>query len=231
MPRYAARSQQVGPNDVPVRLHDVGTGLAIAISSMKAAESSAQAPRQMDGMGALALVEDSLAELRKLIADLARVSNARRHSSGLVASLAHEAERLKLRLELNLEGDESWLPPNQAELILLVAREGLRNVSRHAGTAVCRISIDFASCPFELQMRDWGSGMSAAPRTGSGIALLKQMASGMGCRLDLTSQPGPGTTLFLTGPPCAKDRKRQSNAHRTLADGDPTAAGGQIRAN
>jgi signal transduction histidine kinase len=91
-------------------------------------------------------------------------------------------------------------------LVMLVSREGLRNVRRHAGAAACKITIDLASCPFSVRVRDWGAGLPEGTRVGGGIELLQRMAVDVGCELGVASQPGLGTDLVLVGPLCTRDR-------------------------
>ncbi|MGH9553501.1 MAG: hypothetical protein ACRD3W_29230, partial [Terriglobales bacterium] len=105
-------------------------------------------------------------------------------------------------LELDLVGLDDWLPIDDAELIRLAAREAIRNVKRHSGVAMCRMNVDLSDCPFVLRVRDWGGGISGEARPGSGIVMLTDLASAMGCDLRIRSQPGLGTELILTGRRC-----------------------------
>lgn len=238
MPRSTVREGRLRADEIPVRLHDVATGLAIGIGLLKVVPHAGVAGRKKEGERAVTLLEDSLTQLRTLIAATARSSGRHSPPRELLDSIRREANRLKIRLQLHLEGSESWLGSNQEELIFLVAREGLRNVSRHAGTAACQIAIDLTTCPFEMRIRDWGAGLSATSQAGSGITLLRQLASGMGCELGVASHPGLGTELVLVGPTCAKDRdvymrEQQGPGNSgaidpTPPDGEPAAEGGQV---
>ena len=232
MPRSATRDRELRPAEIPARLHDVATGLAIGIGLLKGRGDRSEAAPAI-GVRALALVEDSLAELRKLIAATAGESIRHRPRPSLAESIKQEAQRLKIRLKLDVRGNEYWLAPNHTDLILLVAREGLRNVSRHAGTAACQIAIELTTCPFEMTVRDWGAGLAATEAAGSGIRILKEMATGMGCDLAVASRPGLGAELVLVGPACAKDRNpqaaRSAGAERAPTDAERAAGGGQIR--
>jgi signal transduction histidine kinase len=205
MPRWG-HGDRIRADEIPVRLHDVATGVAIGVSLLKGASQSEAAvgptyPR------ALALFEDSLAQLRTLTAATAADSRRHRSPSRLVDSIEAEATRLQIRIDLDINGQEGWLAPDMANLVLLVIREGLRNISRHSGSSACKVEIDLASCPFSVRVRDWGSGRPAGGMTGSGIQLLQRMAADVGCELGVASQPGLGTDLVLNGPLC--------NCHRT----------------
>ena len=226
VPRWGVGDGKLGLEELPVRLHDVATGLAIGIGLLKGRGDRGEAGLAT-GVRALALVEDSLAELRKLIAATSGGSIRRRSGPSLAESIKQEAQLLKIRLELDVRGNEYWLAPNHTDLILLVGREGLRNVSRHAGTAACQIAIELTTCPFEMTVRDWGAGVTATEAVGSGIRMLKEMATGMGCDLAVASKPGLGAELVLVGPPCAKDRIREPRDQPALSGRQPTQNGRQ----
>ncbi len=204
MPRHGDR---VRTDEIPARLHDVATGLAIGISLLR----SAPAHPGMDtapsnAPQALGLLEDSLAQLRVLTAATSGGSSWRKSRPQLAESIQREALRLSIRLELDLRGKEDWLAPNLADMILLVSREGLRNVWRHAGASTCKITIDLTNCPFSVRIRDWGAGLPEGAHVGGGIQLLQRMAADIGCELGVASQPGLGTDLVLVGPLCTRDR-------------------------
>lgn len=205
MPRWG-HGDKIRADEIPVRLHDVATGLAIGISLLKGEPGGRGKDTARGDLPALALLEDSLAQLRTLTAATTGDSGWRRPRSRLVESILREASRLRIRLELETSGKEDWLAPNLADLILIVSREALRNVRRHASASDCKITIDLASCPFSVRIRDWGAGLFEGARSGGGIELLQRMAADMGCELGVSSQPGLGTDLVLVGPVCARDR-------------------------
>jgi nitrate/nitrite-specific signal transduction histidine kinase len=205
MPRWGQHNR-VRADEMPVRLHDVATGLAVGISLLKAAPAPQGIDARSGNQQAMALLEGSLAQLRMLTAATSAGGSRPRSRPQLAESLRREAVRLRIRLELDLRGNEDWLAPNLADMILLVTHEGLRNVWRHAGASDCRIAINLTTCPFSVRIRDWGAGLPEA-MVGRGIQLLERMAADMGCSLDLTSQPGLGTELVLVGPVCPRDRR------------------------
>jgi nitrate/nitrite-specific signal transduction histidine kinase len=205
MPRWG-QNNRVRADEMPVRLHDIATGLAVGISLLKTAPAPAGIDSKPGNQQAMALLEGSLAQLRMLTAAIAAGGSRPRSRPQLAESIRREAVRLRIRLELDLRGNEDWLAPSLADLILLVTREGLRNVWRHAGASDCRITIDLTSCPLSVRIRDWGAGLPEEAGVGRGMQLLERMAADMGCDLGLASQPGLGTELVLVGPVCPRDR-------------------------
>jgi len=224
MPHWG-HGDRVRADEIPVRLHDVATSLAIGISLLK----SGPAPLGMDAargtLQALALLEDSLAQLRTHTAATAGGSTWQKSRPQLAESIQREAFRLRIRLELDLRGKEDWLAPNLSDLIQLVSREGLRNVRRHSGASVCKITIDLESCPFSVRIRDWGAGLGEGARVGGGIQLLQRMAADIGCELGVASQPGLGTDLVLVGPLCTRDRATTPIGVGASADSNSRVAG------
>lgn len=182
--------------ELSVRLHDAVTGFSVGLALLRGA---------VDGNAsqAVQILDESLARLKGLSQGLAGASNPSSPPAHLESALLREAELLGLHLDLELIGRTAWLPPNQSELLHLVIREALRNTRRHSGTRRCRVKLDLSTCPFVVQVRDWGSGLLFGARPASGIALLQSLAAEMGCRLTMGSQPGLGTDLFLVGPACA----------------------------
>ena len=205
MPHWG-HGERVRADEIPVRLHDFATGLAIGIGLLKSAPGSLGMDTEPSNLQALALLEDTLAQLRTLTAATAGGSSWQKSRPQIAESLRREASRLRIRLELDLSGKEGWLAPNLADMIVLVGREGLRNVRRHAGASACKVTIELTSCPFSVRIRDWGAGLPEGARVGAGIQLLRRMAADMGCQLGVASQPGLGTDLVLVGPLCTRDR-------------------------
>src|SRR5260370_28350422 len=137
MPRHGDR---VRTDEIPARLHDVATGLAIGISLLRSApahpgiDTAPSNPPQ-----ALGLLEDSLAQLRVLTAATSGGSSWRKSRPQLTESIQREALRLSIRLELDLRGKDDWLAPNLAHMLLLVSRDRLCTSWRTAGSSTRKI--------------------------------------------------------------------------------------------
>jgi signal transduction histidine kinase len=89
----------------------------------------------------------------------------------------------------------------RAETILRMAREGLRNVERHArATHVIMRLQTLDDAALELRIEDNGVGFDpqATPSGHYGIVGLREQADMIGARLDIQSTPDQGTTLRVT---------------------------------
>ena len=82
-----------------------------------------------------------------------------------------------------------------ADLVQLV-REALSNVVRHAGATTCRITFRRDPEGTLVEIDDDGIGFDPlAPVTGMGLTNLRERATRLGGRLELTSSGGNGTTV------------------------------------
>ncbi len=176
------------------RLHDVAVGL---IGFARGSDGRRSSPDP------LPILETALADLKRLMAGL---DGQDAGSVDLVDALEREAARLEIELKLRINGEVAWLSPDQLELFWLFCREGLRNARRHSGGNVCGIDIELARCPWLVRVRDWGAGIRPVKGEGKGLALVGRFAAQSGSALRVTSHPGMGTEIVLTGPPCGRDR-------------------------
>ena len=88
-----------------------------------------------------------------------------------------------------------------ADMIMLV-REGLSNVRRHAQATTCRVSLRRdATGVVAMQIDDDGTGFDVEePRSGLGLTNLAARVESMGGTLRIESVAGDGTTLTATFP-------------------------------
>ena len=151
--------------------------------------------------------------------------------SGLVASLQRQCEALQFRIGAsvqlhvgNLPANES-LPPGSAEALLRVAQEALANVGRHARAQNVRVRLDSAPGGLELRITDDGQGFDTnEPRSGMGLANIRERARQLGAVYELMSRPGGGTTIQFVIPvsravPRSDLRTQAINAAALLAFG------------
>jgi signal transduction histidine kinase len=220
MVRRTARKTGYSSAELAVRLHDAAAGLAVGIGLLKVEAEATHIARLQQTDQALAILVDVQANLSQFSRATADLGPRWSLPSNLPLALKREAARLGVRVDLTVIGETNWLSPNHYELVWLTSREGLKNVRRHSGTAVCRIRLDVSGCPFVLRIRDWGGGIEPRPRLGDGIGHLRQMAEGMGCALNIGSQPGLGAELALVGPPCARQRASKIAEAAAAASGD-----------
>jgi signal transduction histidine kinase len=187
-------------------LHDQSAALAVGISLLKQWKESGWVELYANPDQTIGLFEQVLAELTQLTHTVAAGQIVRSRPSSIRDSLDRVAKTAGVGLDLTIAGDEACLTDAQAELVRLFGREAIRNVKRHSGSNLCRISVDASTCPFVVTARDWGAGIRPGGRWGRGIGLLENLARELGAVVKVSSQPGLGMQLTLIGPRCVLTR-------------------------
>jgi signal transduction histidine kinase/ligand-binding sensor domain-containing protein len=118
--------------------------------------------------------------------------------------------------------DHVRLDPEARRDLMLLLKEGVTNVARHADARVASLQLHLAGGSLHAELRDDGRGFEAAAleaqatTRGHGLANMRLRARQLGGRLDIESTPGIGTRLFLTVP---VSLRRRMNMRLRLARG------------
>lgn len=171
-------------------------------------------------MSELALREDQgnepLQEIHRLAGEaaesmrgiiwLVREGDAPRLTS-LVEALRQSAAALLKGVGWQLEVCEGGEDPSiTASLefhrqVFLLFREAVHNIARHARASSVRIEAGWRDRRFILRIEDDGCGFDLeAVSAGDGLANLRHRAAALGGSLDISSEPGSGTRIFLNAP-------------------------------
>lgn len=139
----------------------------------------------------IAEVRDTLSDLRSDVDDEVSLPVALRDYTERVA------RRSGMRVEL-VDNERERLPLPQERELLRIAKEAIANAERHAkaSTVVVRWSSDGRRA--ELTVSDDGVGIDpdTPPRPDAyGVVGMRERATSIGARLDLTSGTGKGTTV------------------------------------
>ena len=147
---------------------------------------------------------DSLRQLRSLVVDI-YPPNLR--SSGLEAALTDAVSRLRASgVDVSLDVHDERLPEDVELLFYRAAGEAVRNVERHGRARSVSLQVSSQNGRARLEVVDDGVGFTPADRERSraeghvGLSLLEQLAARAGGILDVSSEPGSGTTLVLEVP-------------------------------
>ena len=120
--------------------------------------------------------------------------------SRLAALVREYAEVLGFLPALRIQGPvDTAVPPQVAEHLLAVVREGLSNTARHARARSVVIELLTHHDQVVLRLRDDGTGLPEG-RAESGLANLRRRASETGGTLTLTSAEPSGTLLEWQAP-------------------------------
>ena len=123
---------------------------------------------------------------------------------GLAALTDEFRHNSMIDIELVRDGP-GWEPsPDVTAHLLGIVNEALSNVVRHATAS--RVWVETSADPdgrLRLSVRDNGHGfdVSASPPMGhQGLANMRSRATGLGAKLDVSSEPGSGTAISITLP-------------------------------
>ena len=95
--------------------------------------------------------------------------------------------------------------------VFLVFKESINNIVRHAACAQVDINFRVERDLLILLIKDDGRGFDPADESdGHGLESMQRRAKGMGGTLEVSSQPGEGTSVTLQMPISGRSRLRSS---------------------
>jgi two-component system NarL family sensor kinase len=152
-------------------------------------------------------VRASIRGLRSLLVDIYPPSLT---SAGLIPALTDLTEVLTARsiaTHLSLDEDAAArLPPDRQQLVFRIARECLRNATRHASARNVEVRLFRQGHSTVLEIIDDGTGFDPAPVLGDpsdghfGLRILTDVAANAGADLLLATAPGAGCRWRLEVP-------------------------------
>jgi signal transduction histidine kinase len=188
-------------------LHDdIGAGLAeIAILS-----EVAKGARNGDPTDAPLRIGDRARQLRDAMSDIVWSVDPRHGSlAGLIARLRQtvydmaDASSVTVEFSAPAERDVSRvaLPPDRARHVLLIAKEALTNIAKHARARTILVRIAVERGALTLEIIDDGIGFDPDfPSAGMGLRNLRRRAAESLGRLRIESARDHGTRVLLTLP-------------------------------
>jgi signal transduction histidine kinase/ligand-binding sensor domain-containing protein len=109
-----------------------------------------------------------------------------------------------LEARFSVFGAYRSMPPGTEREFLRVAQEAIHNVKKHAGAKQLLVQLEYGRDGVSLEVRDDGSGFAAQhePQPGRfGLTGMRERAASIGGTLEVTSEPGAGTTVRLRAAP------------------------------
>jgi signal transduction histidine kinase/ligand-binding sensor domain-containing protein len=119
----------------------------------------------------------------------------------LVESAGHNGFEAKL----SIFGAYRPLPPGTEREFVRVAQEAIHNVNKHAGARNLAVRLEYGRDEIALEVKDDGRGFAAeaepeSPPGHFGLTGMRERARAVGGTLQITSEPGSGTTVRLEAP-------------------------------
>jgi len=105
-----------------------------------------------------------------------------------------------LEASFSIFGAYRSLPPGTEQEIVRVAQEAIHNVKKHAAAKHLTVQLEYGRGEIALEVRDDGCGFRAeieSPAGHYGLTGMRERAAAIGGTLEVTSEPGSGTTVRL----------------------------------
>lgn len=123
---------------------------------------------------------------------------------GLVPAIVELAARHRITggLDVVVVADEVAVDPTVRQALYGVVAEAVRNVVRHADASTCTITVAVEDDELVVTIDDDGTGISATPTSGIGLASMRERAVGVGGTLDVLRRER-GTRVVVRAPATA----------------------------
>lgn len=160
-------------------------------------------------------VRHSREVLNKAILDLSNLTKSlhtdRIADIGLVESIRYELYGIRkagiLRVQFSPEGTERSFSDQKAIFLFRMFQETMNNILKHANATEVQVGLRYLDDKFAMEITDNGKGF-ALPKTGApggvsqgvGLRSLYNRASIIGASIDIRSQEGKGTGVFIELP-------------------------------
>jgi len=186
-------------------LHDeIGSSLgSIALITQDILASSGENAQTRHDLSEIKHIAD---ETVSAMRDITRLIQSDLYGSDDLAPLLRETVARMLRAiphTLTVEGAATSrkLPVDRKRDLILMLKEALHNITRHAAATAVEIRLEQSSTQLSATVQDNGRGFDPAASTeGMGLTNLQRRAAKHGGSLRIDSAPGQGATLTITLP-------------------------------
>jgi signal transduction histidine kinase len=156
-------------------------------------------------------VREGLADARQSIWSLRSQDAAETTLPVQMQRIVEHAGGHGLEAKFNLYGAYRPMPPGTEREILRVAQEAIHNVKKHAEASSLTVQLEYGPAEIALEVRDNGRGFApeqvssngrspSSPPGHYGFTGMRERAALIGGTLEVTSEPGTGTTVRLHTP-------------------------------
>jgi len=153
-------------------------------------------------------VREGLADARQSIWALRSQDSMETTLPVRMRRMAEQAGGHGLKAQFSMYGAYRPLPPGTENEILRVMQEALHNVKKHAGATNVKVQLEYTSGEIALTVGDDGRGFPVtdngagpdSPAGHFGLTGMRERAAAIGGSLEVTSEPGAGTTVRLRAP-------------------------------
>jgi signal transduction histidine kinase len=143
------------------------------------------------------LSRGALAEMRTLLLELRPAALVEADIEDLLQQLAESAQaRGQVPVSLTVDG-HAEMPEAVKIAVYHISQEALNNIIKHAGAHEIELLLQLERDQVELSVTDDGTGFVPGQRSPEqlGLTIMQERAESVGGSLDVTSNPGQGTTI------------------------------------
>jgi signal transduction histidine kinase len=143
-------------------------------------------------------IDESITQLRSIIYALGLAGGERDIRAQIIGLLADLAEVVGFEVRSSFDGaGDSAISDEIAEHLLIVVREAVTNIGRHAHAteAIVRVSVDADHCQLIVTDNGLGMGSGKTREGGLGLANMRRRAEKLRGSFDVVGPPSGGTTL------------------------------------
>ncbi len=178
-------------------------GLTLEHARLLMRESPEQSTKRIEQ--AIADLNSTIRDIRAYILDL---RPRHLHNEDLMSGITRLVAEFKANtlLDVKLQGpneDLSSLPNNAAVALFHICQESLANIAKHAHAHHVDVSVWTSRDRILLEIRDDGAGFNLDKikvNIGHGISNIETRAQNAGGEVDITSEPGKGTSILAWVP-------------------------------
>jgi signal transduction histidine kinase len=150
-------------------------------------------------------VREGLAEARQSIWALRSQDSGEKTLPVRLRRVTERADGHGIEAKFSVFGAYRPLSPGIEREILRVAQEAVHNVEKHAGAQHLSVRLDYGPSEIALEVRDDGRGFTMSQEAASapghyGFTGMRERAAAIGGALEVTSEPGTGTSVRLHAP-------------------------------
>jgi len=131
------------------------------------------------------------------------------HGEGLVEAViwltSQMQEQYGLEVNIRSDGTPSKIDDKVRVLAFYAIRELLFNIVKHAGTLKAEVAFEQTDSHLKATVRDEGKGFDSQaamsnPGAAHGLLTMRHRLNLLGCKMEVTSQPGKGTEVIIEVP-------------------------------
>lgn len=178
--------------------------LKIQVQLLRSAASKGQDARVTSTLDELDEgLRESINDVRELLMHFRTRTNTDDIERALQETLQKFQHQTGLSAKLHVDGHGLPLPADVQVQVLHVLQESLSNVRKHSGASHVQLDV-VKGAHWRFCVRDDGAGFDTQDAPGEshvGLKIMRERASLIGARVDVSSEPGRGTTVTLTLPP------------------------------